>query len=375
MDMQSKAPADPSAEFLRHPAEAPMPRPISVQTVSVQPNIAISKQAPAEVLFCEAIKYILEIENSGSGDAYNVKIIDELPNGLVTNRGSSRVEIPIGSLSAGTASRISFVVKAQKSGTYTNSAVVIADGNIKIQSPMVTTVVRQPKLSITKTEPKMQYLDREITYEIAVTNTGDWPAVDTIIEDEISSGVDFVRASQGGVFVKGKVLWKVAKLNPGVTAKTSVTYMPRGIGTVVNTATASAVCADAVQAVAKTQVRGVSAILLEVIDLTDPIRIGDDVTYRIMVTNQGSAVGTNIAVQAILEPEMQYVSSAGATSGSFADDTITFAPLPSLAAKARASWEVTVKAKAQADVRFRIKMKSDQITRDVEETEATNFYE
>ncbi len=349
--------------------------PLCVQSVSIQPKLAISKTAPAEVSICEPITYTLKIENTGTGPADNVKIIDKLPDGLVTIRGSSGVEIPIGSIPAGTARSMSFAVKAQKSGTYTNSAVAIADGNIEIQSPQVSTVVRQPKLSITKSGPETQYLDKEITYEIAVTNTGDWPAVNTLIVDEISSGADFVRASRGGLFTKGKVMWKVAKLNPHATAKTSVTYMPKEIGTVANTTRASADCADTVTVDARTQVRGVPAILLEVIDLTDQIRIGNDVTYRIMVTNQGSVVGTNIAVQAVLEPEMEYVSSVGATRGSLSGDTITFAPLPSLAVQARAIWEVTVKAKAQADVRFRVKMKSDQITRDVEETESTNFYE
>ncbi|MBN1787974.1 MAG: DUF11 domain-containing protein [Sedimentisphaerales bacterium] len=352
----------------------PRKGPICVYTVSVQPEIAITKEAPAEVSICDPIDYVIKVQNTGSGAAYNLKVIDELPSGIVTTKGSNRVEIPIGTLPAGTARSMSFAVQAQKPGTYVNSAVAVADDGVRAESAPVRTMVKQPVLSITKTGPSMQYLDREATYEITVTNTGDWPAVETIIEDEISTGATFVKASQGGVLSRGKVMWKVAKLNPGATAKMSVTYMPKGIGTLVNTARASAICADAVTAVAKTQVKGVPAILLEVIDLTDPIRIGNEVTYRIMVTNQGSAVGTNIAVQAILEPEMEYVSNSGATRGTFADDTITFTPLPSLAAKARASWEVTVKAVGEADVRFRVKMKSDQIKRDVEETESTNFY-
>jgi len=349
--------------------------PLCLQTVSIQPIVSITKTAPAEVSICDLISYTLRVENTGTGPANNVKIIDDLPSGLVTTQGSSRIEIPIGTLLAGTARNVSVAVKAQKSGTYTNNAVALADGNIKIQSPQVSTTVRQPVLNITKTGPDVQYIDREVTYEIAVTNTGDWPAVNTLIEDEIPAGVTFVRASQGGVLVQNKVMWKVASLSPGAVAKTSVTYMPKDIGTVADTVSASAVCADTVKVTAQTQVRGVSAALLEVIDLADPIRIGNNTTYRIMVTNQGSATGTNIAVKAMLESQMEYVSSAGATQGTFAGDTVTFALLPSLAAKSRATWEVTVKAKAQGDVRFRVKMKSDQLDRDVEETESTTFYE
>jgi uncharacterized repeat protein (TIGR01451 family) len=349
--------------------------PLYVQSVSVQPNIVITKTAPAEVSICEPINYTLKIENTGTGPENNVKIIDNLPNGLVTTQGNSKVEIPIGTLPAGTARNILVPVKAQKSGIYTNNAVVTADGNIKVQSPQVTTVVKQPKLSITKTGPETQYSDKEAAYEIAVTNTGNWPAVNTLIEDEIPSGTAFIKTSRGGTVIQDKVMWKVVKLKPGDTVKTSVTYMLKGVGTVVSTVRASAVCCDTVSVTTRTEVKGAPAVLLEVIDLTDPIRIGNDVTYRIMVTNQGSTTGTNIAVKAMLEPQMEYVSSVGATNGTLAGDTITFATLPSLAVRSRAIWEVTVKAKAHGDVRFKVKMKSDQLARDVEETESTRFYE
>lgn len=349
--------------------------PACLQAVSIQPNIVITKTAPAEVSICDLINCTLRVENTGTGPATNIRIIDDLPSGLVTTQGGSRIEIPIGTLSAATARNVSVVIKAQKSGTYTNSAIAIADGNINVQSPQVSTIVRQPKLNITKTGPETRYLDREITYEIAVTNTGDGPAVNTLIEDEIPMRTAFVRAGQGGVLVQNKVMWKVAKLNPGATAKMSVTYMPKDVGVIVETVRASAVCAETVTAATQTRVEGISALLLEVIDLADPIRIGNDTTYRIMVTNQGSAAATNIEVKAMLEPQMQYVGCAGATNGSLAGDTVTFAPLPSLAAKSRAIWEVTVKAKAVGDIRFKVTMKSDQLDRDVIETESTRFYE
>ncbi len=356
-------------------ADVTFKTPVCLQAISIQPVIAVTKTAPAEVSICDAISYTIRVQNTGTGPANNVKIIDELPSGLITTQGSNKIEVPIGTLAAGTARDISVVAKAQQSGTYTNSAVALADGNIKVQSPAATTVVKQPKLSVTKTGPEVQYIDRNVTYEISVTNTGDWPAFNTLIEDEIPAGVSFVSAGQGGVLIQNKVMWKVARLNPGATAKTSVTYMPKNIGTVVDTVRASAVCADSVSVTAQTQVKGVPAVLLEVVDLTDPVKIGNTTTYRIIVTNQGSAVGTGITVKAMLEPQMEYVSCAGATNGSYADNTITFAPLPSLEANKRAIWEVTVKAKAVGDVRFKATMKNDQLDRDVEETEATRFYE
>lgn len=349
--------------------------PVYVQSVSIQPSIVLTKTAPAEVSICEPINYTLKIENTGTGPANNVKIVDNLPIGLTTAQCNNKIEIPIGILPAGTARSILVPIKAQAGGTYTNSATAFADGNITVQSSPVTTVVKQPKLSITKTGPETQYIDQEAAYEITVTNTGDGPAIDTIIEDEIPSGTAFMKASQDGAVIQNKVMWKVAKLNPGDAVKTSAAYMLKSVGTIVNIARASAVCCDTVSITMRTEVKGIPAILLEVIDLADPVRIGNNTTYRIMVTNQGYTTVTNVAVKAMLEPQMEYVGCIGATNGTLAADAITFDILPSLAPRAKATWEVTVKAKAVVDVRFRTQIKSDQLDRVVEETESTHFYE
>ena len=89
--------------------------PVCLQVVSVQPNIVVTKTAPAEVSICDPINYIIKVENTGTGPANNVKVIDELPNGLVTTQGNSRIEMPLGTLPAGTARNILVAVKAQKS--------------------------------------------------------------------------------------------------------------------------------------------------------------------------------------------------------------------------------------------------------------------
>ena len=103
--------------------------------------------------------------------------------------------------------------------------------------------------------------------------------------------------------------------------------------------------------------------------------VGEDVTYVIKVTNQGTADGTNIRIVAYLEDTMRYVSSSGSTAARVSPSTITFEPLKKLAPKQFASWQLKIKAAKQGDVRFRVKLLSDQIKRSVDETEATNFYQ
>ena len=360
--------------IVKNCADVTYKTPVCAQTLSVQPVIVITKTAPAEVSICDTINVEYKIQNTGTGPANNVRITDTLPAGLVTAQGSSRIEIPVGTLPAGAARMATVTLKAQNPGTFTGKAVATADGNINIESLTVTTAVRKPVLAISTTGPQTSYIDREVTYDIAVTNNGDWPVFNTMIENPVPAGLKFVRASQDGALINNKVMWQVAKLNPGAVAKASVTFMTDGLSSVVDTANTSGNCCDSATSSIKTEIVGVPAVLLETIDLVDPVKIGQETTYKIVVTNQGSAIATNVAVKAILEPQMEYVSNAGATQGTFADGTITFAPLSKLDPKTRAIWEVTVRAKAVGDVRFKAVMRTDQLTRDVEHTESTNFY-
>jgi uncharacterized repeat protein (TIGR01451 family) len=214
---------------------------------------------------------------------------------------------------------------------------------------------------------------RPINYEVTVTNTGDSPANNTVLTDRLPAGATLVSASDNPQQGGGTLTWQLGTMAPGASKTVNVTVTSSVTGRLTNTATATATCAEATDAV-ETEVRGIPAILLEVVDIEDPIEIGTNVQYVITVTNQGSAVGTNIQIIADLPAEQEYVASDGPTQAQISGRTVTFAPLPSLAPKARATFRVTSKGISAADTRFKVVMTSDQINSPVQETESTNVY-
>jgi hypothetical protein len=151
--------------------------------------------------------------------------------------------------------------------------------------------------------------------------------------------------------------------------------MPTRSGELANSITATAHCTESVTASVKTSVAGIAGVLLEVGDVDDPVQVKNQTTYVITVTNQGSAVSTNIRIACMLEDSERYASSSGPTVGTLEGSTVTFAPLASLSPRAKATWNVVVTALKPGDVRFKVIMNTDQLTRPVEETEATHLYE
>ena len=364
------------AEPLRNSTTVLTPVVPAVAVVDViEPRLKLTKTAPAEVLLCDMIPVKYTVSNVGTGNIPNVRIIDSLPAGLRTTDGKNDLVFEAGTLGPGQTREFTIDLRPTRVGTYTSKAVAQSTTEQRAESFETTTVVSLPVLSISKTGPEKLYIGRPVTYEITVTNTSDVPARDAVVEDTIPEGMTSVKATAGAKLSASKLVWELGTLAPKASETLRISYVPTKPGALVNDATASAYCAEPVTASVRTFVTGIPAIMLEVVDVEDPVRIGNRATYMITVTNQGSATSTNIRVECILEDNVQYVSSAGATAGHLEGDRVRFLPLGSLAPQDKAVWRVVVAAVKPGDVRFKVIMRSDELTRTVEESEATHLYE
>ncbi|MHC4437694.1 MAG: hypothetical protein ACYS3S_10070, partial [Planctomycetota bacterium] len=326
-------------------------------------------------LLCDLIPVRYVVSNAGTGSIQNVQIMENLPAGLRTTDGKGQVIFDAGTLGAGQSRQFTIELRATQVGTFTSSSVASSSSGLRIESDATTTSVGMPVLAITKTGPNRMYIGRPAAYEITIRNNSDVSAKNTTLEDTIPGGVTGVEATAGAKLSGSKLVWEFGTLEPNSSKNVRVNYTPTQAGTLVNTATAKAYCAEAVTSTMRTLVTGIPALSLEVVDVEDPVRVGARATYVIRVENQGSAIATNIRVACMLENNVRYISSAGATAGSIEGQTVRFFPLGSLAPKAQAAWRVVVEAVRPGDVRFKAVMNADQLNRPVEETESTHIYD
>lgn len=344
----------------------------------VEPKLRLAKFAPPESLLCDRIPLRYVITNTGTGFACDIAIEETFDENLMTSEGKNKVMFDLASLGPGKSQEFKTMVDARKVGKYASKAIAKSRASGTVESNLTETAVSQPVLAISETGPVSQYIGRPLTYEIEVTNKGDGIAKNTTIEAMVPEEISFNSATMGGRFSSsspGRVMWNIGNLEPNASKKVSMTLTGRDAASFTTMSTAKAYCAETVSATAQTALSGISGILLEVVDVADPIELGQSETYVITVTNQGSAAGTNIRISCILEENVQYVSSSGPTTASVVGNSITFAPLASLAPKAQTKWQVNVKGVGSGDTRFKAMLNSDQLLRPVEETEATTFYE
>ncbi len=342
----------------------------------VRPKLAITKSAPSESLMCDRIPLTYVVTNNGSGVACDVTIEDNLQEGLTTSDGSNRVAFRVDSLGAGQSRKFEAMIDASKPGRYSSMAIATWQGT-RAESEMPATVVSKPELAISGSGPEKEYMGRPLTYEITVTNSGDGIAKDTVVEAWLPDSAKFESATEGGQFTHmspGKVTWHLGQLAPGATKNIKVIFSSDQIGSADTKLVAKAFCAETASSSTATQIAGAPGILMTVVDVADPIVIGQNATYVITVLNQGEIPQTNVAITCMLDSGMEYVSSSGTTAGTFSDGKLNFAPIDKLGAKDQASWQVIVRATGEGDERFKASVMSDQLSKLVEKDESTHFY-
>lgn len=232
----------------------------------------------------------------------------------------------------------------------------------------------KPQLVLACQAPKQLLPGRPIRVCLTVINAGNSPEPKVTLTLPLPPGATADRLTDHGTVANGIATWEVTNLAPLKGKEVCVSLNVESPGELAFRPAARGLLAAPAQSDCVTRVVGVPGILLEVIDLADPIEVDQEVTYVIKVTNQGSAVGTHIRLVGTLPESETFVSGQGQTAVSVREGVVTMAVLPELAPKAVAAWSVVVKANQAADARFKVELTSDQFAQPIVESESTQLY-
>ncbi len=178
-------------------------------------------------------------------------------------------------------------------------------------SHTMTKVWKSPVLGITAVGPATIGLLREATYDVALSNSGDFAATDAVLTMALPAGLSFVSSSMpataSGAEPGQMVEWQIGDMPIGQT--TMLTVTAQGVITGLQTSDfrlASAEGLSAEASVATTVVPGV----LEV-RKTGPatVGLGADAAYTIQALSAGTGASTEVRLVDTIPAGMSFVSA------------------------------------------------------------------
>jgi uncharacterized repeat protein (TIGR01451 family) len=239
----------------------------------------------------------------------------------------------------------------------------------------------EAKLTLAMTGPKQRYLNTPATYHLTVSNPGTAPAKEVLLFNFLPEKSKLVSASAGAQAQPDQLTWKLPELAPGSSRTFQVALRAEAEGERCNRASALAEGGLAAHAEVCTTFKGVSALLLELSESKDPVAVGEETLYTMVVQNPGTVAATNVRVKVLVPDEMAVAMAGGPVEHQLgkrdpAGQPLTFDVLKSLAAGEKKVYQVRVKALRPGDVRFKVELTADQLKEGgpVHEEESTTIY-
>ena len=303
----------------------------NVDVPEITPKKDVNNTTPN---FGENVAYTIVVSNDGISDAKQVVITDTLAKGLkflganyngVYDENTHTVTWTL-DIDSGKTVELKVNVTVEDYGVLVNR-VTVGDKTSSVDIA-VPEIIPDKTANVTDAN-----FGDNVTYTVTVTNDGDVDASQVVIVDQLGNGLKYVSSSDGGVWDEktNTVTW-IVDLAVGKTKTLNVVATVVGYGNVTNSLAVG-------NKTSKINVNVPEITPNKTVDNKNP-NFGDNVTYTIVVSNDGAADAKNVVVKDILAPGFKFIE---ANYGGVYDEltrTVT--------------WIVDVNAKGHVDLTIKV---------------------
>ena len=159
----------------------------------------------------------------------------------------------------------------------------------------------------------------------------------------------------------------------GESAEVMVTLRGESVGEVINTANVTSAEGASADAVLNISIVAAAAAHLSIIDSVDPMGVGEQGGYTVVITNQSQdSAMTNVRLSVTIPSQFSVVSAEG---GAISGGTVTYTAVPSLAAGGELEYTITVEAVSAGDVVASATLRYDEFGQPITAQEGTTIVE
>ena len=272
----------------------------NVDVPEITPKKDVNNTTPN---FGENVAYTIVVSNDGISDAKQVVITDTLAKGLkflganyngVYDKSTHTVTWTL-DIDAGKTVELKVNVTVEDYGVLVNR-VTVGD-KTSLVDIAVPEIIPDKTANVTDAN-----FGDNVTYTVTVTNDGDVDASQVVIVDQLGNGLKYVSSSDGGVWDEktNTVTW-IVDLAAGKTKTLNVVATVVGYGNVTNSLAVG-------NKTSKINVNVPEITPNKTADNKNP-NFGDNVTYTIVVSNDGAADAKNVVVKDILAPGFKFIEA------------------------------------------------------------------
>jgi len=341
--------------------------------VDIQTTAVVS---PATVLQGAPMTFVVTTRNAGPAQATGVTMTDTLPANIrvisiTPSTGSCPTAPPLntpqaapstlicnfGTLNANTQQTVTIVAEPTATGGYTNgasstSAVAEYDTSNNAATASYTVAPPEVDLSVIKVDTiDPVAVNTDFQYSITVTNNGPSRATNVVLTENTPPQFTYVgiTSSKGTCTGTAPILCSIGTMAAGETVSLTLTMTASTIGSYVNTASVAADEPDTnpLNDATNEQTTAKQAADLAIVKIgtPNPVRLNENITFSLVVTNNGPAVSAATSVNDALPAGLSFVS-ATTTQGTCNAASPVSCSLGAMASGASAT--VTIVARATA---------------------------
>jgi hypothetical protein len=341
-----------------------------------EPKLSLAAAAPKQAIVGDSTTVVLTVSNPGDAPAEHVKVRATLSDGLQHASGKT-VEFDLDSLGPNEGRTVLVQCAAKDAGRQICTAEVSGEPGLSAKDS-VSIDVLAPRLDLAVSGPGMRYLDRHAVLTFKVANPGTAVASHVTLTDQVPPGFKVAAATGGGRhdFASRSVVWFLGDLEPGQTRQVTLDLVAVNPGEYKNRATVTASRGLRAEGETVTRLEGLPGLLMELVDVDDPVEVGKDDSYEIRVANTGTKTETNLQLTCTIPEKMSFLAAKGPTGCTVKVEgrDVIFSPLPKLAPRADVIYRVSVHCLAPGDLRFQARVRADDLEQPVLREESTRVY-
>ncbi len=343
------------------------------------PAVSVKMEGPERVVVGDVSTYKIVVTNTGKVTVRDLEVKELLAKGLVyedreMSRGTADGKLmsaidpksgertwAIPALAPGQTRTLEYRVKAKEAGKLT-SVVKVTGADILKQATIETDVLTA-NLQLEAVGPAAEkgMVGQAAGYRITIANRGTAELKNVCIRCQFPPDMKPTRATNSGQSFRDSVQWIFEKLGPGDVKEVNVSLSTGTPGARTVQFAAKADKGPEQKAVVKTEFAGVPALGWDT-DVPGTASVGKSITYKVTVSNTGSAVAKKVQLKLDLPANVDFVTSSPDSSKGVGANSkqIIFQPYDILAGK-KTTFTVEVKARSAGEARVIFQLTGDGV--------------